>query len=132
MSRGLGDRAHPAYFWLGASTVTVGVGLHLPMFVEAQRMNFHLAGMPVDWRMLLGMDPSECPLFVLDPIAARQFAERGPFESKARLADWVYETAQHVFGRDSIHVVVVGGETNGYWRMFGANLEKTVLIDAWR
>jgi putative MFS transporter len=55
MSRGLGDRAHPAYFWLGAATVTVGVGLHLPMFVEAQRMNFHLAGMPVDWRMLLGM-----------------------------------------------------------------------------
>ena len=39
MSRGLGDRAHPAYFWLGAATVTVGVGLHLPMFVEAQRMN---------------------------------------------------------------------------------------------
>jgi MFS transporter, putative metabolite:H+ symporter len=55
MSSGLRDRAHPAYFWLGAAMVTVGVGLHLPMFVEAQRMNFHLAGMPVDWRMLLGM-----------------------------------------------------------------------------
>lgn len=55
MLSGLGDRAHPAYFWLGAATVTVGVGLHLPMFVEARRMNFHLAGMPVDWRMLLGM-----------------------------------------------------------------------------
>jgi len=51
----LGDRAHPRYFWLGAVTVTAGVALHLPMYVEARRMNFHLAGMPVDWRMLLGM-----------------------------------------------------------------------------
>jgi MFS transporter, putative metabolite:H+ symporter len=51
----LGDRAHPTYFWLGVSAVTAGVGFHLPMFVEARRMNFHLAGMPVDWRMLLGM-----------------------------------------------------------------------------
>jgi hypothetical protein len=83
-------------------------------------------------RMLLGMDPTEHPLFVLDPLAARQFAERGGFDSKAKLADWVYETAEHVFPRDSIHTVVVGGETNAYWRMFGANYEKTVLIDAWR
>jgi MFS transporter, putative metabolite:H+ symporter len=51
----LGDRAHPTYFWLGAAAVTAGVGFHLPMFIEARRMNFHLAGMPVDWRMLLGM-----------------------------------------------------------------------------
>jgi MFS transporter, putative metabolite:H+ symporter len=55
MLNGLGDRAHPRYFWLGAAAVTAGVGFHLPMFVEARRMNFHLAGMPVDWRMLLGM-----------------------------------------------------------------------------
>src|SRR6185312_16084008 len=51
----LGDRAHPRYFWLGAVTVTAGVALHLPMYIEARRMNFHLAGMPIDWRMLLGM-----------------------------------------------------------------------------
>src|SRR5260221_1647864 len=55
MLSSLGDRAHPTYFWLGAAAVTAGVGFHLPMFIEARRMNFHLAGMPVDWRMLLGM-----------------------------------------------------------------------------
>jgi hypothetical protein len=51
----LNDRAHPAYFWAGSAAVTLGVLLHLPMFVEAEKMNFHLAGMPVDWRMLVGM-----------------------------------------------------------------------------
>src|SRR5689334_23426975 len=51
----LSDRAHPAYFWLGSAAVTLGVAFHLPMFVEARTMNFHLAGMPVDWRMLVGM-----------------------------------------------------------------------------
>jgi len=55
MLSSLGERAHPWYFWLGAATVTVGVGFHLPMYAEARRMNFHLAGMPVDWRMLVGM-----------------------------------------------------------------------------
>ena len=49
------DRAHPALFWLGVAAVTLGVAFHLPMFVAAAPMNFHLAGMPVDWRMLFGM-----------------------------------------------------------------------------
>jgi hypothetical protein len=31
-----------------------------------------------------------------------------------------------------IHVVVVGGETNGYWRIMGARYEQTVSVDAWR
>ena len=30
------------------------------------------------------------------------------------------------------HVVVVGGETNGYWRIMGCNYQKTVSVDAWR
>jgi MFS transporter, putative metabolite:H+ symporter len=49
------DRAHPAYFWFGAAAVTLGVAFHLPMYIQAAAMNFHLAGMPVDWRMLSGM-----------------------------------------------------------------------------
>ena len=28
-------------------------------------------------------------------------------------------------------VVVVGGETNGYWRIMGSNYSKTVSVDAW-
>ena len=30
------------------------------------------------------------------------------------------------------NVVVVGGETNGYWQMMGANHRITVDIDKWR
>ena len=49
------DRAHPAFFWLGAAAVTLGVALHLPMFFAAAAMNYHLAGMPIDGTMLAGM-----------------------------------------------------------------------------
>jgi hypothetical protein len=38
----------------------------------------------------------------------------------------------HMFKREEIEVVVVGGETNGYWRIFGANYGKTVSVDEWR
>jgi hypothetical protein len=121
--------------------------------------------------MLLGMDPREQPLFVLDPIAARQFVERGGFDTKAKLADWAFDTALvaaseywdyqlvqnyvypratfgeepyasmlaaaddeliHMFPREVIRTVVVGGETNGYWRIFGASYAKTISIDDWR
>lgn len=33
----------------------IGVVLHLPMYIKSAAMNFHLAGMPVDNEMLLGM-----------------------------------------------------------------------------
>jgi hypothetical protein len=121
--------------------------------------------------MLLGMDPREQPLFVLDPIAARQFVERGGFGSKGKLADWAYETALmaaseywdyqlvqnyvypratfgeepyasmlkasdneliHMFPREAIRTAVIGGETNGYWRIFGASYARTVSVDEWR
>ena len=31
-----------------------------------------------------------------------------------------------------INVVVVGGETQGAWKIFGANHVATVSVDAWR
>jgi hypothetical protein len=37
-----------------------------------------------------------------------------------------------MFRREDIHVVVVGGETNGYWRIMGCNYQTTVSVDAWR
>jgi hypothetical protein len=37
-----------------------------------------------------------------------------------------------MFRREDIHVVVVGGETNGYWRIMGCNYQKTVAVDDWR
>src|SRR5499427_163329 len=121
--------------------------------------------------MLRGMDAHSAPTFVLDPIAARQFIDRGRFDTKEKLIQWVYENAlmpageywdyqliqNYIFPRatfgeepyasklkakpdelirmfkpDEIHVVVVGGETNGYWRIIGCNYQKTVSVDAWR
>jgi hypothetical protein len=37
-----------------------------------------------------------------------------------------------VYPLDRIQVVVVGGETNGYWRIMGCNYAKSVSIDEWR
>ena len=37
-----------------------------------------------------------------------------------------------MFRQEDIHVVVVGGETNGYWRIMGCNYQKTVSVDEWR
>ena len=50
-----GERAHPWYFWSGAAAVTAGVVLHLPMYIRSASMNFHVAGMPMDWEMYAGM-----------------------------------------------------------------------------
>jgi hypothetical protein len=121
--------------------------------------------------LLRGMDPSVPPTLLLDPLAARQFVDRGGFTKKEALLDWLYDTARmpareywdyqlvqnyiypratfgeepwasklraapdamiHMFRREDIHAVVVGGETNGYWRIMGCTYGKTVSIDAWR
>jgi hypothetical protein len=37
-----------------------------------------------------------------------------------------------MYRREDIHVVVVGGETNPYWRIMGASYAKTVSVDEWR
>ena len=50
-----GERAHPSWFWFGAAAVTGGVALHLPMYLRSAAMNFHVAGMPMDWQMYVGM-----------------------------------------------------------------------------
>ncbi|HEY3078336.1 MAG TPA: UGSC family (seleno)protein [Chloroflexota bacterium] len=121
--------------------------------------------------LLRGMDPHSAPTFVLDPITARQFIDRGGFDTKEKLIDWVYENAtmpageywdyqliqnyvypratfgeepyasklkvgeaEHIpmFTKDEIHVVVVGGETNGYWRIMGCGYHGTRSVDEWR
>ena len=110
-----------------------------------------------------GMDPNGPPVLLLDPIAARQFVDRGGFTKKDALIDWLHDTARMpageywdyqlvqnyiypratfgeepwatklkaapdelipMFRREDIHVVVVGGETNGYWRIMGATTRR--------
>jgi MFS transporter, putative metabolite:H+ symporter len=46
---------HPAAFWLGVAAVTVGVVLHLPMYQASAGMRYHMAGMPMDASMKVGM-----------------------------------------------------------------------------
>lgn len=121
--------------------------------------------------LLRGIDPQNPPTFLLDPIAARQFVDRGGFDTKEKLIRWVHENAllpaaeywdyqliqNYVYPRatfgeepwatmlkaapdelvpmfrlEDIHIVVVGGETNGYWRIMGCAYQKTVSVDEWR
>ncbi len=162
----------PFHVSLGFPSSTSAVSV----FGGVRHTAFTLGVREKHWRehvrhMLLGMDPREQPLFVLDPIAARQFAERGPFPAKKDLEDWAYSVALMkaseywdyqlvqnyvypratfgeepyasmlaaapdelipMFPREAVRVVVVGGETNGYWRIFGASYAKTVSVDDWR
>jgi putative MFS transporter len=46
---------HPAAFWLGCAAITIGVLSHIPMFIHAAAMDFHMAGMPMDMGMMVGM-----------------------------------------------------------------------------
>jgi hypothetical protein len=38
----------------------------------------------------------------------------------------------HVWEEKNINVVVVGGETNGYWRIMGATYRTSISVDDWR
>ena len=54
---------------------------------------------------------------------------------KEPMATWLKaeddELINH-FPEEEINVIVVGGETNGYWRIMGTKYRKTVSVDAWR
>ena len=146
------------------------------VFSGVRSTAFTLGLRETHWRehvrnLLRGMDPHGPPTLLLDPIAARQFVDRGGFATKAALADWLHDTARlpageywdyqliqnyvypratfgeepwasklraapdepiPMFRREDVHVVVVGGETNGYWRIMGCNYQKTESVDAWR
>ncbi len=155
-------------FTPGDSAVSVFTGCRSTAFTLGLRQ--------AHWRehvanLLRGMDPTGPPTLLLDPIAARQFVERGGFVDKKAMLDWIHETARlpareywdyqlvqnyiypratfgeepwasrlraapdaliPMFRREDAHAVVVGGETNGYWRIMGCAYQKTVSVDAWR
>ncbi|HWB72486.1 MAG TPA: MFS transporter [Egibacteraceae bacterium] len=46
---------HAGAFWAGIVAVSVGVLLHLPMYLEAREMGYRLSGMPIDAPMVAGM-----------------------------------------------------------------------------
>ena len=50
-----GGFEHPVAFWTGAAACISGVLLHLPMYVSARDMHYHMAGMTPDGPMITGM-----------------------------------------------------------------------------
>jgi hypothetical protein len=79
-----------------ASTVTVFHGCRSTTFNLGRRKDY--------WRehvkdMLLGTDAITAPVLVLDPITARQFVDRGGFDTKQKLIRWLHETAEMPAGR---------------------------------
>ena len=46
---------HPSAFWAGSVALTIGVILHLPMYLGARDMGYELVGMAVDAPMKIGM-----------------------------------------------------------------------------
>ena len=74
----------------------------------------HLLRLPLDdvlpglrekyWRehvrdMLAGIDGNSTPCLLLDPLTAKQFIDRGGFDTKAKLIRFIHETAQMPAGR---------------------------------
>ncbi|HWW65617.1 MAG TPA: UGSC family (seleno)protein [Sphingomonadaceae bacterium] len=146
------------------------------IFFGCRSTSFGLGLRKTFWRehvrdMLLAVDTVGPPTLLLDPITARQFIDRGDFDTKEKLIDFVHETARMpaarywdmqlvqnyiypnatlgvepmatnlkaapdtpipMFRKQDINVVVVGGETNGYWQIMGAGLRASIRIDDWR
>jgi hypothetical protein len=145
------------------------------LFRHCRTTSFQMGLREKHWRdhvqyLLRGLNPHTPPTLLLDPIVARQFIERGGFDTKEKLIRWIHDHATlpagiywddqliqnyihpralngeepyasnlkaradeliPMFRPDEIQVVVVGGETNGYWRIMGCNYDKSVSIDAW-
>jgi hypothetical protein len=146
------------------------------VFYGGRSTTFTLGLRERHWRehvrdMLVGVDIVAAPALLLDPIAARQFVERGGFNDKAHLVRFIFESAKMpaarywdlqlvqnyiypraTFGEEplasrlavpddalipmfleqDINVVVVGGETNGYWQIQGSHYRTSVSVDDWR
>ncbi|AOH85516.1 MFS transporter [Sphingomonas panacis] len=85
LSSTLSDRQAVWAFALGCLAVTVGVCAHLPMFAMARAMHYHLAGMPMDSFMLVGMGLIVAGTF----IAAYGLLPRNVAAQRAAAADIV-------------------------------------------
>ena len=82
-------------FALSYSTVSIFTGCRSTAFTLGVREKY--------WRehvrnMLRGMDAHSAPTFLLDPIAARQYIDRGGFDTKEKLIQWVYDNAPTAAG----------------------------------
>ena len=74
------------------------------IFWGCRSTTFNLGLREKYWRehvrdMLYGTDATRGRCLLLDPITARQFIDRGGFDTKAKLIRWIHETAKIPAGR---------------------------------
>ncbi len=80
-----------AAFWSGCAAVAIGVGLHIPMFLDCASMNYEMAGMQMDLGMQAGMG-----LIILGTITAGFGLLPPPSSGLAKGHDLVVETDEAV------------------------------------
>lgn len=146
------------------------------IFIGGRTTSFSLGLRENHWRehvkdMLVATDVCGAPVLLLDPIAARQFVDRGGYEKKSQVIDFIHDTAKmpagrywdlqltqnyiypratfgeepiasglkaapneeiHMFCKPDVNVIVVGGESNGYWQIMGTKFRTIMNIDEWR
>jgi len=74
------------------------------IFWGCRSTSFGLGLRETHWRehvrdMLAGVDAITAPVLLLDPITARQFIDRGGFDTKEKLIRFIHETAEMPAGR---------------------------------
>ena len=62
-------------------------------------------------------------------LALRENQPEAPFAERSKAED---DAEIPMFRREDINVLVTGGEANGYWQIYGAKPQATVLVDDWR
>jgi hypothetical protein len=159
VQRGFREDESVVNIFFGCRSTTFGLGLREDHWRE------HVQD------MLRGVDLVTGPVLLLDPITARQFIDRGGFDTKEKLTRFIFEAATMPAGRywdhqlvqnyiypnatlgveplatlakaapdelipifreKDIHIIVVGGEANGYWQIMGAHLRASISVDEWR
>ena len=66
------------------------------------------------------------------PTALRLFQTASTPAGVAKLGSHEIDELIRTCQPQDVHVIVVGGETNGYWRIMGCSYQTTVSVDAWR
>ena len=82
VQKGFDARDSVVSIFYGCRSQTFGLGLREKFWREHVR------------DMLTGIDMTTAPCLLLDPITARQFIDRGAFDTKEKLIRWLWETGR--------------------------------------
>lgn len=133
------DRRSTPAFWVGSLFVVIGVLLHLPMFLMARSMHYHLAGMPMGSGMLWGMafilGGAAAAAWGLQPKAAVSRAmpahERIMAPEDAPLTAWHWAAGGALAAAlviDIMKPASLGFVTPGMQAEYGVSLQKVAIL----